>query len=141
MIIFQNILSIDSGIICHACNCQNKFGKGLALYIKNKFPIVFEEFLKLSSISPRKKLGTIQEVKINEKLSVVNCFTQLYYGYNKDFNDYTAWEKILDKLVDIRGERDLYFPYMVSCGLAGGNWERIQEIILRKLPEARFCKL
>lgn len=90
MIIDKNILDISSGLICHACNYQNKFGKGLALSIRNRYPIVYEEFMKLSSISPKDKLGTIQEVKINENLSVVNCFSQLYYGYGKDFNDYSA---------------------------------------------------
>lgn len=39
--------------------------------------------------------------------------------------DYDAWDKILDKLRDLRNyfHLDLHFPWMIGCGLAGGNWD------------------
>ena len=36
-----NILSNNSGIIVHGVNCQKVMGSGIALQIKNQYPIVY----------------------------------------------------------------------------------------------------
>ena len=38
--------------------------------------------------------------------------------------DFAAWDGILDRLDEISNffSLDLHFPYMVGCGLAGGDW-------------------
>jgi Na+/citrate or Na+/malate symporter len=39
--------------------------------------------------------------------------------------DYQAWDDILEELNDLSNffSLELHFPYMVGCGLAGGNWD------------------
>ena len=145
-IIQRDITTIDDGVICHACNCQNKFNKGLVKIIRKKFPIVYSEFTKFTLEIPKPwdRLGLIQEVKISEELSIVNMFTQLFYGNSKesgiDYNDYSAWVKCVEEIKNIKGARKVYFPFNVGCGLAGGDWNKISEIICRNIPDVIFCK-
>ena len=146
-IINKNILEISDGLICHACNCQNKFGKGLAKTIRDKFPQVYHEFLKFSSLYkfPKDRLGKIQEVSINKNLSVVNIFSQLYYGNSKetgiDYNNYPEMRKCFIQLKEIRNERRIYFPYGFGSGLAGGDWNKISGMIEEYFPDVVYCKI
>lgn len=41
--------------------------------------------------------------------------------------DYDSWDKILDNLKDLSNffSLELHFPYMIGCGLAGGDWNTI----------------
>ena len=47
--------------------------------------------------------------------------------------DYRAWDVILDKLADIGNyfSLDIHFPYMIGCGLAGGDWN----VVLGKIQQ------
>ena len=40
----SNLLNIRSGVICHQVNCIGAMGAGLALQIRNKWPIVYEKY-------------------------------------------------------------------------------------------------
>ncbi len=145
-IVSKDITTVSEGIICHACNCQNKFGKGLAKSIRDKYPIVYNEFLKFGNSikNPRDRLGKNQLVRIDDSLHVCNMFTQLYYGNSKDtgidYNDYGAIETCLNGLVNIRNSDQVYFPYYFGSGLAGGDWNRISNMIIEKIPDVIFCK-
>lgn len=146
-IIYKSILDIDFGLICHACNCQNKFGKGLAYNIRNRYPIVYHEFLKFGSLYklPKDRLGKIQEVSINKNLSVINIFSQLYYGDSKltgiDYNNYSEMRKCFIELNKIRNDRSIYFPYGFGCGLAGGEWDKVSGMIEEYFPDVVYCKI
>ena len=93
----------------------------------------------------RYQLGLIQEAKINEKLSVVNCFSQLYYGdSSKTGKVYTDYYQMVQCFVDIRtikNDRQVYVPYGYGCGLAGGDWDTVQLLISEIVPDVIFCKL
>ena len=126
----SNILDVKSGIICHQVNCIGVMGAGLALQIKNKWPVVFKNYKKecnLFSENPKKLLGRVQDTIISDKLVVANCFGQVYPGRNGVMTNYDAWDEILDKLNDVGNffSLELHFPYMVGCGLAGGDWNTI----------------
>jgi O-acetyl-ADP-ribose deacetylase (regulator of RNase III) len=128
-------------VIIHGCNCMNKMGKGIALQIKETFPVVFEAYTK---IPPGKaKLGTIQLVKVNETpLYVVNAHTQYDYKNNPGdkgvFADYAAIESCFKTLPFSINQIKSEFPVRhkirigypkIGAGLAGGDWEIISKII------------
>ena len=123
----SDLLKIDKGIICHQTNCVGVMGGGIALQIRNKWPNVYKQYVNECEPfknDPRYLLGHVQDIVINDKLIIVNCFGQTFPGHGL-MTDYDVWDKILDKLRDIRNHfhLDLHFPWMIGCGLAGGNWD------------------
>lgn len=124
----SNLLEVKSGIICHQVNCIGAMGAGIALQIKNKWPVVFNNYKKECQLfvhNPKKLLGKVQDTLVSDKLVVANCFGQVYPGRNGIMTDYQAWDAILEELNDLSNffSLELHFPYMVGCGLAGGNWD------------------
>ena len=123
----SNILDVKKGIVCHQTNCIGVMGAGLALQIRNKWPKVYEAYVEDCRIfekDPKKLLGHVQDILVGNSLVVANCYGQVFPGHGC-MTDYKAWDLILDKLSDISNyfSLDLHFPWMVGCGLAGGDWE------------------
>jgi O-acetyl-ADP-ribose deacetylase (regulator of RNase III) len=143
-IINQDILEIEEGIICHQVNCQGVMGSGLALAIKNKWPQVYEDYslvvqcYKKTSVS---LLGHVDISGINENLYVANLFGQDNYGKGLQTN-YVALSIALTK-VYLRAcslNTRVYIPYKIGCGLGGGDWKRVTDIIELAAPNAIVCK-
>lgn len=129
----SNLLSVSKGIICHQTNCIGVMGGGIALQIKNKWPIVFKAYRNECDIfkdDPKRLLSHVQDVVVNDELIVANCYGQVFPG-NGLMTDYNAWDIILDKLGDLSHffNLDLHFPWMIGCGLAGGDWNIMQKKI------------
>ena len=138
----SNILDVKSGIICHQVNCIGVMGSGFALQIKNKWPIVFEKYQEDCSVfksSPELMLGHVLDVLVEPNLVVANCFGQTYPNRCVTMTEYPAWDIILEKLKDLSTffSLDLHFPYMIGCGLAGGDWNVMSEKIERKFGESQ----
>ena len=76
----QNITEVTSGLIIHGVNCLHKMGSGVALAIKNKWPIVYESYMNMPSGA--EMLGQTHIISVAEGLYVANCYTQLNYGYD-----------------------------------------------------------
>lgn len=137
MIIKKDITTIKKGVIMHQVNCQDVMGVGVAKAIYLKHPAVKESFHKLAKQeaykTPKKRFGLVQPVKINNELIVLNSFSQLYYGSNKNIK-YTDESKLmanLRKLDNYAKERNLpaYVPEKIGCGLANGDWKKIKDFI------------
>lgn len=132
----SNLLDIEKGIICHQTNCVGAMGAGIALQIRNRWPIVFEKYknyCKSFGTNPYSILGNVQDILVKDNLVIANCFGQVYYGRGLMTSD-KAWDLILDKLKNLRNfyDLDLHFPWMIGCGLAGGDWS----IMLNKIGNA-----
>lgn len=137
----SNLLDVKSGILCHQVNCVGVMGAGIALQIKGKWPEVFKQYKSkcdLCSEEPRKLLGGVQDILVSRDLVVANCFGQVYPGRTGVMTDYNAWNQILDSLNDLSNffSLELHFPYMIGCGLAGGDWN----VILGKI-QGRFTSM
>ena len=143
-IITQNILSVQSGIIAHQVNCQGVMGAGLAKQIRDKFPKAYDAYME-SFKQGKLKLSTIKPCTIIDKqLYVYNMCGQDSYGKDgKQYTDYDALATCLSKLHTKSLELGLipYLPYNLGCGLAGGKWEIVYELISKHCPNAVICKL
>ena len=153
-VIEKNVLTVEEGIICHQTNCQGVFGAGLALQIKNKWPIVFEKYYDYCfhcqdnaefGIIPEKLLANFQLVDVSDKLKVCNVFGQLGFGRSTCQTDYkaldTAFMRLRRYLGHINSTDQMYFPFKFGCGLAGGDWGVVEPIIEKHFPNAIVCKL
>lgn len=131
-IINQSLLDIDQGIICQQVNCQKVMGSGLALSIRKKWPIVYEEYKKIDG-----KLGDIDLVKVSFDLYVANLYGQDRYGRDKRYTDYDAVRMCLKKLKE--WDKQIYIPCGMGCTLGGGNWSIVCKMIEEELPNAILC--
>jgi hypothetical protein len=140
-----NILNNTNGIILHQVNCQGIMGGGLALQIKNKYPKVYEEYINFidSFADPKKLLGEAQMVFVDNGLYIGNIFSQFDISCIERQTDYNAVELGFKKVVKFNSNINLpiYIPYLYGCGLGGGDWSIVSDIIEKILPTATICKL
>lgn len=135
-IVNGNILDAHEDIICQQVNCMGVMGAGLAKQIRNKYPEVYDAYTEMCGMFSKKKLfGQSQMVKCNDGKYIANIFGQLDYGTNKVQTDYKALYDGLSrvfnaviKLKQYKG-KSIAIPYGIGCGLAGGNWGKVYEII------------
>lgn len=138
-----NLFYLDCDIIVHQVNCQCKMGIGIAKDIKTKYPNVFTEYVHFCNLikSDIDLLGRCQIVKVEkfDKFSpqyVANLFGQQYYGSGALYTSYEALESAFKELLgwvnqNYKNETvTIGIPYKIGCGLAGGDWDIVNEIIL-----------
>lgn len=127
--------------VTHITNCRGVFGRGLALSIKNKYPIVFKEYKELcSKNTPKQLLGVLQPVRITDNHYICNLFGQLNYGTEKRQLNYEALYRGLSVQADMAKNTpnaEFYYPKNMGSGLAGGDWNIVISMInslFGKLP-------
>ena len=144
MTINKDILTVETGIICHQVNCMGVMGSGLAKGIRNKWPEVYEAYLRFAEAG-KLVLSSIQLVSINDQLAVANLAGQYRYGRGKH-TDYAALRRCLRKLENLRHNTlqdpnfPIYIPYGMGCGLGGGDWKIVEAMIYKEIPDAIICK-
>lgn len=140
-IIKGNILHVKDGYIFHQVNCLGVMGAGLALQIKQNFPSVFKHYQNLVKQESGNLLGKTQVVTVGDSLKIVNVFGQLKIGRNERQTDYDALERAFSSMSEeIKNSDKVYFPYGFGCGLAGGDWDIVSDLIIKYFPNAIFVK-
>lgn len=151
--IYGDILDIKQGIIIQQVNCKGVMGAGLAKQIRDKYPRVFSDYKKHIALYKENNLehhllGSINSTSLVEHgITIYNFFSQDTYGKIGRYTDYKAFENCLIKLlkrfknskVDPK-DFDVYFPYGIGCGLAGGDWSIISNLIEKYFPNAIIVK-
>ena len=123
-----DLLSVESGIIAHGCNCQGVMGSGVAKLIKDKYPSAYRIY-KYQEQTSGLKLSAVQLVMVDDSLYVANLMTQQFYGRDgKRYVSYDAIDECLDNLLARSGKMQVNIP-RIGAGLGGGEWEVISEII------------
>jgi O-acetyl-ADP-ribose deacetylase (regulator of RNase III) len=121
-------------VILHVVNCQKTWGAGLAKNLKKEFPEAFESYMKCcSSVKvPVDLLGSV-DFPLGNTLKphgVVSLFAQERYGRDRRHLDYGALALSLSRLQGLLRSGDkVGVPHLMGCGLAGGNWEVVSELI------------
>ena len=145
MITFKqgNLLESNCDIICHQVNCKGVMGAGIAKQIKNKWNnvyIEYKDFVVTNKYNRNKLLGCCYPVKVNAYQYVVNLFCQDTYGNNLEaLTEYPAFDEALFKLKKfitseytneyIKSNIRIGFPYKIGCGLAGGDWNVVLNLL------------
>lgn len=136
-----NLLDVTEGIIAHGCNARGVMGSGVALAVKNKYPLAYDSYLFHIEYSKR-PLGTVDIIRVAKGIYVANCITQRDYGRdkNKVYVDYGAITSVFTTLHDMvsADPKPLHIP-MIGAGLANGDWKIIEEIIERVGPDDVTC--
>jgi len=136
-IIWDDILNCTEHILVHQVNHQGVMGAGLALQIKNKFPIVFEKYktvcnsLSWEQIQEAGAVDFVKYLEVDEApFYVANLFGQRYYGKYQISPDYKAMKNGLNTIsrFAIKNGLMVAIPYGLGCGLAGGDWNIVSKM-------------
>ena len=135
-IIVGNILNVERGVICHQVNCMGKMGAGLALSIRRKWSKVYDDYMMAYQLGTLRLGNVIFTTIVPDQLIVANLCGQYRYGRGKRYTDYGAVEQCAVALVNYNSPLPIYIPYMMGCGLAGGDWDMVKSIINNIIPHA-----
>ena len=146
-----DLLESDCDYICQQVNCMGKMNSGIAKQIREKWPIVYQNYMAKCNFShpsgyirPELLLGDIQivglwddynETKFHQ--SVINMYSQLNYGYDgRRYTSYDAFWNCLHLIKQVvpKGKK-IGFPARIGCGLGGANWNIISHMIAEVLSE------
>ena len=151
-----NLLESDCPVIVHQVNCLGVMGAGVAKQIKDKWPWVFEQYKSACDFYKNdanallgKVIFTFNNIEDTEGFEIMdeenvsyfhppivaNCFAQdkIANLYNKGRQtNYPAFRKCMQTIyryVYYFGCSSVGFPYLIGCGLAGGDWKIVMSII------------
>lgn len=139
-----DLLNSKENIIVHQVNCLGVMGAGVALAIKRKYPVVYDRYMvACNMMSPEDLLGKIQMIKVDENKYVCNMFSQLKYGKGTKHTDYEAMNICFDKIYRYAKLNNLTvaIPYNIGCGLGGGKWPIVLNIISKRFKDNSIVKI
>ncbi len=130
-----SILDAPEKFIVHGCNAQGKMGSGVAKVLFEQYPTVRSLYLIQHHghmMMGKPFLGSTH-VCPSAPHTIINAITQDKYGYDgKLYVSYDALLKVFleinDELAPQLGIEALAMP-RIGCGLAGGDWRIVAEII------------
>jgi O-acetyl-ADP-ribose deacetylase (regulator of RNase III) len=132
--LIQLALSGKFDVIVHGCNCFCTMNAGIAKQIWENFPDAYQADFETES-GDTNKLGNYSKavLKIDgTPLTIINGYTQYHYSGANVLADYDAIEALFARIkTDFSGKK-IGYP-RIGAGLAGGDWERIHDIIDRTL--------
>jgi O-acetyl-ADP-ribose deacetylase (regulator of RNase III) len=120
-------------VITHSCNNLGKWGKGFVINLNDHWLKPRDVYLQSFQQTPKPKLGDIQIVSVTPNIDVINIIGQkgLIGPKNPKPVSYTAIEEAMFKIAAYADSinASVHMP-RIGCGLGGGKWEDIEEIIL-----------
>lgn len=129
---YGDVLTTTAPYIVHCVNAQGKMASGVAKAIREKYPKAYDVYIKRFN-EQGLKLGEVFGASCGPH-TIVHLVGQKNYGYDGElYLSYDALEKgfsTLNKRLPV-GTR-IAMP-QIGCGLAGGHWPTVEEIIDRTL--------
>lgn len=125
-------------IIVHVCNDIGGWGRGFVLALSKKWPQPEAEYRRWYQDKAGFELGNVQFVQVEPEVMVANMIGQRNIKATKEGPPvrYEAidacLEKVSQKALDLGAT--VHMP-RIGCGLAGGQWERIEPLVHKNLSE------
>lgn len=123
---------------------NNRDGASIRYATSLKYPEVYRYYKDFCyAVQPTELLGIAYLTKADENLYIANLFGQLDYGTHKRQTDYKALKEALERLDFTLKENEITdaeirIPYNLGCGLAGGDWETVEETIKDVFENTEF---
>lgn len=132
--VIGNLVTYPLDGFIHQANCQCTMGSGVAKFVKERYPEVYEADLKTLKGDPN-KLGSFSFAKTTDGKVGYNLYSQFNFGY--DGKCYTNYEAILSGLQKIKEHASLIIgttakiglPCRMGCARGGGDWNVVMGII------------
>ena len=126
-------------VVAHGANCFCKMARGIAPQMADAFGVDKYPKEGMAYKGDINKLGTIDYgsfyVGVLSKVFIaVNCYTQYHWSTETKPFDYDAFTLCMRKMNHVFKGKHIGLP-QIGSHLAGGDWERIKEIIKKELTE------
>lgn len=136
----------EADIIVHQANCFHTMGAGIAKVIAQKYPEAVKAD-KETIKGDKNKLGSFSIGFGKDRKIIINMYSQYSFSNTHIETDYTAMETALEeiKLFAKSHHRNIAIPYKIGCGLAGGDWNTVYNILMKIFDKSDvkliICKL
>lgn len=139
-----NILNITEGVIIQQVNAQGVMGSGIAKSIRDKWPVVWDEYSAEIKSCPsdtesRTRLGRVIITQVEPEVLVANLVGQQFYGKHEPrhahrYTSYDALDIAFTKLAGLmRGlDMPLHYP-LLGSDRGGAHWPIVKSIIEHRL--------
>jgi O-acetyl-ADP-ribose deacetylase (regulator of RNase III) len=123
-------------IIAHVCNDQGRWGKGFVKAISARWPESEKVYRAWFDEKAGFELGAVQFIEVERETWVANMIGQ-HGMQDKDgvppIRYAAVWsglQKVAEKAKELNAS--VHMP-RIGCGLAGGEWSKIEPIIIETL--------
>lgn len=134
--LITSFLNNELDLLVHGCNCFNTMGAGIAKEIKSKIPQAYKADLRTNKGDKSKLVN--YSIAITDNGIIINAYTQYYYGKPKKDQecllDYEALKQVFININKDYPNTTVGIP-TIGCGLAGGNWNKVKDIINEVTPD------
>lgn len=132
--IIDMIKNVEVDVVVHGCNCFCAMGGGIARQLADNFPDVEEidNFVHHKYTHNIEKLGSFSTTTTNSGIMIINGYTQYYPGRDVNYNAIKDVFKKIRIMFNLNKNVKIVFP-KIGCGIAGGNWEMVSQIIQKEL--------
>jgi O-acetyl-ADP-ribose deacetylase (regulator of RNase III) len=123
-------------IIAHVCNNLGRWGKGFVMAISSRWREPEKAYREWSTDQKSFRLGSVQFVQVEADIWIANMVGQhrLHSSAGEPPIRYAAVEDCLGRVAVKAKElgASVHMP-RIGCGLAGGQWEAIEPLIIKTL--------
>lgn len=140
--VYGNLLETNVYLIAHQVNCLGIMGGGVARQIKEKWHYVYTEYRDYiesykNHNNQKSPLGTSCSSVVGNHM-IINIFGQEDVSRNSCMTDYNAVRTAFEDFISgyRRSHRNtddtelqIAIPYKFGCGLAGGDWNIMTELL------------
>jgi O-acetyl-ADP-ribose deacetylase (regulator of RNase III) len=131
-----DLLESNCGVIAHQANCFKTFGAGLAKQIKMVYPEAYTADINFP-VPTKDRLGKISSVVARNGVLIFNLYGQ--YGVSRTVakTNPVAFELAVTLMLfdlqsrNITSDVKVGLPFKIGCGLGGGDWVEIRNILAR----------
>jgi len=133
------LAEVNEGLILQQVNAQGVMGSGFARAIFKRWPEVKELYQDVFLMNQFHRgsdyMGRIQSIQVQPGLFVVNMVAQQFYGKDgKKYTSYDALHTCLSAIATLNAGQNLPIHHpLIGCGLGGGYWPVVAEIIEHRL--------
>lgn len=134
---------LKNHVCFHGVNCVGAFSAGVARQVRDVYPLVYKLY-RAKHANPGWSLGDVQMVRMAPNEINPSCLFFSNMATQHDINSggsrkvqvsYQALELCFGKLLrwcDQKGIENVVGP-KIGSGLAGGDWKRIESLLIREL--------
>ena len=131
--------SSEEVVVCHQVNCRGVMGAGLAKQVRQMYPDAYSAYKEKCDEIKRGQggLGDVQFCYfLRSRYIIANIFGQDNYGRGRDrygkktrYTDYAALRRAFAHIAQVYPNDTIRIPYHMGCGLGGGEWTIVLQII------------
>ena len=130
-------------VIIHICNDIGGWGKGFVLALSKRWKLPEEAYRQWYKSQEEFTLGSVQFVEVEDDIFIANMIGQ--HGIYKGSNGLPPirYEAVQQCLMEValfanKHKATVHMP-RIGCGLAGGKWEVVEQLIREELIEKKIA--